>query len=336
MPASTISVQPGASQLIAPGVSTTSRTLYNNDPNNAVWIASQRTVKPQAGMLVGPLGTCDLAPGKQFFACVDTGVLSAVALTISDDVSNVQNPVAIAAAAASLLLAGGIPNVLIQVQIFTGGLAAVNSNTGWLPVANYASLILQNDTVVGSNQYLLQFSNDQATIANFDFFTGQTFQQIPVRAKYFKVTSKAITASHLTILGTNRQLNTAHDQVFSNANMPSLYQLASQAFTAGSVSQFPTVSVNRSPTGQCYLSGSLSTATAARGIINLVYTDESFNAQSIPLTDTGEWHLDNPSGALFICQKPVMIPNIVGYTLQFQCRVAGSTAVNLSITSDVM
>lgn len=331
----TVSVRTGTAQLISGGVSVQSRTLYNNDSTNGVWVSSVENMKPGNGMLVGPLGTCDLAPNKQVYACVDADVLTAVSVTISDDVSNVQNPVAIAAAAASLLLAGGIPNVLIQDQIFFGGLPAVNNNTGWIPVSKYSSLTMICDTAVTANQYVYAFSNDQLMTSYTDYFTGQLNQQIPVRGKYFKVTSRAITASHITILGSNRPLNTSHDQVFSNANMPALFALASQAFTNGSISTFPVVSSNRNPTGQCFLSGSMSTGTLARGIINYVYTDESFNTQSIPLTDTGEWHLDNPSGALFIEQKLICLPNLVGFNLQFQCRVAGTTAVTLSITSDV-
>lgn len=330
MPSSTFTVQPGTARQVGTGLK--GAIIYNNDSVNTVWLGSIVNTQQSTGIPLGPLGNTTWESDGTVFAVTGS---SSVNITISNDVSTLDNPVAVAAASAALLLANGIPNVLIQDTLYIGNLPVLNSNTGWLLTAKYSSLIMSSDLSVSANQFTYSFSNDGITASSTDWFTGLNFQQIPVRGKWFKVTSRANTVANITVLGTNRQLSTGHDQVFGNDNLPSQFSIASSAFGAGSISQFPIANPTRYPTGACALSGSLSSGTAARGIINYVYTDESLNLQSIPLTDTGEWHLDNPAGALFICQKPIILPNVRGFALNFQCRVAGSTAVTISIISDV-
>jgi hypothetical protein len=76
------------------------------------------------------------------FAVVDTGVSKPVSLVVSSDVTNVQNPEAIAIATASQLLAQGIPNVLIGKVVYDGFLTGTAGLPITIPVdlSGYASV----------------------------------------------------------------------------------------------------------------------------------------------------------------------------------------------------
>lgn len=149
-------------------------TIYNADSTNAVWVSSASNVSPGNGQLIGPLGNAQWNnDSAQAFACVDTGVTGPVSVIVSGDISGVNNPVALAAATASILLAQGIPVVFQGSLISNVRLGPSGALTYTVPVdlSGYAGLCVN----------LFQIGPEQAITLSWldapggNVLTGQTY-----------------------------------------------------------------------------------------------------------------------------------------------------------------
>lgn len=169
MSGATYQVTPGPPVQLSGASLNAGTVIYNSDPNNGVWIGAAGTVSPGNGIRVGPFSTAQWAANKgTLWACVDTGVTAPVSITVSDDVTAVDNPAAIAASVAAKLLAGGVPSVMIHdvlvdhvlIPWLPGSAGMINVDT-----SKYASVIVQFKTIGDLGPYNVRYSWETANWA---------------------------------------------------------------------------------------------------------------------------------------------------------------------------
>lgn len=118
--------------------------IVNNDSVDGVWISDANAVSPGGGFFLGPLGSLTWQnDGGACFACVDTGVVNPVSLTIGGAATNPDNPVSVGVAVATELLASGVP---LTYTNKLAGLAFVQTlpfTTAVIDCHNFASLIFE-------------------------------------------------------------------------------------------------------------------------------------------------------------------------------------------------
>jgi hypothetical protein len=104
-----VSVQPGKMAVLSVSMAD-GATVQNLSSAGAVWLSASPGVQPGAGTRLGALGSVQWsAAGSPCYAVTDTGVATAIPLSISSDVSTPVNPVDIGVAVALQLNAQGIP-----------------------------------------------------------------------------------------------------------------------------------------------------------------------------------------------------------------------------------
>lgn len=156
MPGTTLTIRPGPPQQLTGAPYDSEVVFYNQDTTNAVWLGPNQAVAPNLGQRLPPYGYIVWDNKSQPpWACVDTGVVSNVLVTASDDVNDVSDPVGVALAVA----ANGIPSVLVMTTIVNGDTIAGGASKSY-DVSKYASLVIKitvNRANPTSQNYGVQF-----------------------------------------------------------------------------------------------------------------------------------------------------------------------------------
>lgn len=213
MSGSVVPIKPGPAVQIS-GSNVTDTTLYNMSTTGAIWVGNSPSVSPNNGMRIGPLGTAHWAKDAGLaYACVDTGILTTINLNISNDISNPANPVDVATATATQLLAQGVPNVLVQSTLLNTTLVA---NVGQsMDVSGQASITITASTAGTTQQVVLQcFFYDpvsgQSDLAFYLTVPANTFSTkgewvIPVTNSSFNIVAPTGSPSTAVVIrGSNR------------------------------------------------------------------------------------------------------------------------------------
>jgi len=307
-----------------------------NTGTDRVWIGSGSEVSPSNGVPVEAGAYVVWNRAGVLYAVLDPAATSSSAEIYASTALSAWQPSP--AAIAAELLANGVPNVLTETQIYDQVIPR-NTSPAAIDVSGYASLqITVTPQNTPQNEMIYYWSSDGSTQLVGDFLSN-TFQELPVRAQWLQLVNQSTTTDVLvTIVGSNRSLASGHDQAGSFTNSPIQFSLPSTTMTAAVFYPVPIVHSNFNfpmPTGRCYLVANLTSATAARGILNLQYTAPDGTTQNMPLIDTAEMHLDWTNGALF-GSKEVILPMNTNWQLSFQCRVAGTTVVVVTLVRDAI
>lgn len=222
MAGNTYSVRPGAPQQITGAPLSTDTVIVNNDPSGfSVWLGSDITVSPGNGIELTPGATATWT-GKQLWGCVDVGVITPINITVSSDVSQIDNPVAVATAVAIALLESGIPSVFVSVPIFASVPIAAGSSTAITDCSQYSEL----DVVVVHDPFLVTepisgtitfFDAQQLTVRSIPFMAdvsttaGRVIAQCsfstPAYGPFFRVNINGTAGTNdtkVSVTGTNR------------------------------------------------------------------------------------------------------------------------------------
>ena len=185
--------------------------IQNQDTVNAVWISSSPNVSPGNGHRLGSLGSVIWEKTGDSYACVDTGVSSAVSVIIGKDVSNPVNPVDVATSTALQLAAQGIPNTLLMDTVHYGTLEYLE-----LDVSKYSSLLINLSPVSGgtptcfvsftSADYPSHFTNSYELTTVSDSYNSEITYEIPVSGPIVSIFPN-IANGFIMIRGTNRLVN---------------------------------------------------------------------------------------------------------------------------------
>lgn len=126
--------------------------IVNQDANNGVWISDQPNVKPSQGFFLGVGGVLRWQKQGSAYAIVDTGVTSAVTLTIGNSADSLTNPETVGVAVATQLLATGVPNVLTRTPVALNVSIPHNSAVPVSPwdIHGYSSIIVEIVTDPGT------------------------------------------------------------------------------------------------------------------------------------------------------------------------------------------
>lgn len=133
-----VTVRPGPPQQLSGSAITEGSIVRNNDSANAVWVDNKQSISPGNGFRIGPLGYIQWTNKGSTatpWGCVDTGVVSPVALTISENVNQQDDPVSVGIAVAEQVNAIGVPATLFGAEIYNA-LGA----PGTLDVSKYSML----------------------------------------------------------------------------------------------------------------------------------------------------------------------------------------------------
>jgi hypothetical protein len=220
MSGTTVAIKKGnASTQVSGAPLTAHTTLRNTDPNNAVWLSSSPAVTPNNGMKLGPLGSLQWVANALCWGCVDTGVVSDVLLNYSDDVDQVNDPLAIAIATSTELLANGIPNVLISTPLLTDVTINAGTSSTALPTSQFASLIITALDMSSLGRFLLQLDWGGGIIELLSSVNDPLALAANSRSFVTSVKSSSLTIKNLSgtdntkvsVTGTNRVTSdTAH------------------------------------------------------------------------------------------------------------------------------
>lgn len=336
MAGNVFSVKPGSAQQISGAPLGQNTLIVNLDTANGVWLKSTVDLAPQLGVFLGPAASCTWI-GQQLYACVDTGVATTVVLNISNDVSQLDNPVAVAEALAII----GLPNVFLENQIFQGIIAAGAAMTA-VNTAQYASLIITPNTVAPTHevQLLYQFFDVNGLTTDFGtikWFAGITADAliIPVKGVKFSLFNlDAVNAApQITIDGTNRLspfLQPYNSFTFGGVNT----YAATGTFTGGTTTALLNQGLTASlypvmAQGNVFCEFTIPNVTA-KGQFRLIDPD----GNSISITDTGDtlagWH--TVGAATQTGYKQIWIPND---GVRYQWEYVSNTAPGASITLQV-
>lgn len=209
---STVTVDPGPTPTMLLSRMPAGTQIVNLSTTDSIWVSDNPSVTPSIGWELGPQGSLVWQYDQQAaYSCVDTGVVSPVAVTFGNSVSDIQNPVFVAQAMAIL----GIPNVLVEDALPNVVLAA-GATSAFIDVSRYASLFLGNNTAASITGWKFQYvfydpNFNQLGLSIFGVpadpsgigFTCPSYQ-IPVAGKYIKITNNSASAATLFMTGTNR------------------------------------------------------------------------------------------------------------------------------------
>lgn len=333
-----VQIKPGPAQQISGGPPAQNSTIYNQDLENSVWIGNTQAVTPNNGMLLGPQGTLQWISKGQPWGCVDTGVVTNVQLTISDDVNNIQNPVAIAEAIAI----AGIPNTLIQDVLFNSVIAGGGSFN--LDVSKYATIIILSDTTaiggVGpSFSYLwLDAANNVLYSDVMNSLKGAPGSgciatiELPVISSNIAIVNNNGVPQSFIVYGTNR--------ITPEVTVPTFSQLT--AFTTGSIAWVPgqigplnsvgadaSTSQNQSRyKGDCFMTVTLTGTPQANVASSELAMRDSDGQVSIVMMDGSEFHT---IGGHARCYKTFIHPRVpMGWSWTSQSTFTYAISIALS------
>lgn len=317
MSGSTVTVNPGVAQQLTGAPISAGSTIYNQDSNNGVWLSSVQSVSPNNGMFLGALGTLEWTKG-QVWACVDTGVTQPVQLTISDDVSNITNPVELGAAIAAKLLVTGVPNVLTEDTIYFGPQGNMT-----LDVSGYASLVIA-PTGNGLNY---EFQAPGAVIGPNNFIGLPTI--VPVIGPSLAITAGS-GIGNLLVIGSNRLPPLGREISAGFSSEGWIGSTGNIAMLAGQ--SYPLNASNDSVLfqGPCYAQAFI-TGTTVKGFwtMQTLLSNNVFNfmdTDKCSVFNTNEYRTNYFSAAI-----PANIDVNSGSGFSFKCFVAGTCDVSLGL-----
>lgn len=132
-------VQPGSAQQIT-GAPLPRGSIVRNLASidaDTIWVSSQRNVTPNNGLKLRPQASCNWT-GKQLFACLDTGVSTAVDLQVSDDAETINDPLSVSEA----IIINGVPNTFLGDLLIDQEELLPDAFADLIDVSKYASLQL--------------------------------------------------------------------------------------------------------------------------------------------------------------------------------------------------
>jgi hypothetical protein len=227
----------------------TGATIYNTDTANAIWVSSATGVTPGTGIRVGPRGSIQWTTnGAACYACTDTGVSQSVTITVSTDTANPVNPIDVATATATALLAQGIPSVFLGELIESGtNLPALGGPNTYgflnLDVSRFASIVVYlNPGAIGQISTTCQDGSGAYNLGSFDFpytYTagGGVSFAIPVTGPLLDLVLASTATTYVyAVYGSNRSVPA--NRVFTGTATNKIFRV-SQAFTDGTRVDIP-------------------------------------------------------------------------------------------------
>lgn len=295
--------------------------IKNTDSLNSVWVSNNNSVTPGNGVEIGPLATANWGKNGLCFAVVDTGVTTAIILQVSNDVTSLDDPVAIASATAAALLAGGIPNVLVSTVIVAHETQLVGG-TNTYDVSSFASvqLVPLNPGLIYPNipwGINYSFNTRDGKVITEDSFGNQV--SIPQASLSLRVDGP------LLFIQNQSATNSIDYELYGSNRPQTLRSQSSRDSNLGSHSQVPVNALGNyvinTPlyNGLCYARFAITT-TVQQGLFQLIASD----GEVITLCDYGEMVT---SVGQKTASKLIALP-VSPYTLRYVSQVAGAaTAV---------
>ena len=275
-------------------------TIFNPDPNNAIWVGNNPGIAPNAGMRIGPKGSLTWSSDKQpCYACVDTGVATNVTVNISTDVINVVNPIDVGIAVATALAVQGVPSVLVGDLIYNAAIPAAGSTFVIIPVdiSRYANLTVLLESSTRANRYTLTYRDSASGVVTYN---QQAIDAVGVAAaspitvestvrgdQLIVYRTDTVAATWVTIYASNR---TVKETVAKNPE-PLTVTLSGVAFTAPTKVYF--TGSFRSQGGQFYVR--MVTTGTLTGYLGFRYLDTFGAAQTYDILDSDSGHV-GPDG----------------------------------------
>lgn len=311
-----VTIKPGPSQQIGGGPPDIGTTFKNQDSKNAVWIGSAQPVTPGNGFKLGPLATFTWnAQGKQPWGCVDTGVVAPVALIVSDDVSDSQDPVATAIA----IFETGVPFVLVQDEVFNGSIPATSNIP--LDVSRYASIVISTTSPFLTYSF---FSSD-GTLLDQDVLAKQPgSNRLAVIGPILEIANSSVGATPVIVEGSNRQTFTRLDT--RNQTALGDYWSDTDTFTPGSylLTQNKAGVQLQGQVTATFLVGNL----AGKGYFGVNNSQNSFPL-AMRVCDSEEMFVSSSGSRLLTRQ--ISMP-AVGYNWVWQCTTGATGSAGVSVT----
>lgn len=298
-------VRAGSAQQLTGAPVTKGATVWNIDLANSVWISSDTNCQPNYGIELQPQMSVDWI-GGQLFACLDNQDPNAtpVQLEISNDVTNISNPVGIAAAIALQ----GIPNVLLTDIIVPTITLVPGGSAGTLLLGKYASIEVYafepsgvgdlsievrqalnagpSGTTTTDQMFLTQVAPN-GTNAPTGSFVPAVSAVAPVTGQQLKVINKSATSSvTVAVLGSNRTVPSPRRVLPGNATAPR--ELVNPTGTGAGIRSFLKAAEGSSAddpdwtsfNGQCTLAV---LTNAYNGSLNYIYQDILGGIHTVPV-----------------------------------------------------
>lgn len=277
-------------------------TIINTSPTAAVWVSSNPNVGAGLGVRLGPKGsTTWTTDGAPVYACPDTGVTSAVTVTVSQDMAPPVNPVDVGVAVAAQLLQQGVPSVLV-------GEALIPANPGQYDVSGYASVAV-TATFLGPclfTYYYLQQDGGQQILYSRSFTIAAGVSSIQFTSAVAGPTLMITDGgsgmmSNRSVYASNRVLPDAL------ANVSTTYQGGlTQAWTSGTAGDLP---------GMLYTNGGphrlrlVNTGTSSGYLTAKVWNSNGSAMSDLVVADTNMSHTSpQPTAGIKELQEIIYLP----------------------------
>lgn len=335
MSGTSVTVAPGRTPTQVSGAPLAAGTsLFNSDPNNAIWLADNNGVAPSNGMQLNSLATGTWTKASLCYACVDTGVTTPITMQISGDLSNVTDPVAIATATAIALLASGVTinaatDLLISAPIPQGHLSAL------LDVRKYSSLLINYSASTSPAEINV---HQWADIAKTVLITTDTITNgpigsliptaiVPIKGSYVEIISILGDLTLLFVEGSTRILPLSFDfnNGYGTAFQDTILPVANTAYQLTQVPQSSYLS------GDVWINIQIG-STAVKGGFYFEYYHDNVVRQ-VFFADTSEPDVSIFNANTFI-RKKIALPKLATVTLHFFCST-GSGGANVGIVVDM-
>lgn len=293
-----ISVRPGVAPTTLVMALGSGSTIQNNDSANAVWVSTNAGVIAGTGTRIGPKGSLAwTTPGATVFAVVDTGVTTAVALSVSSDIAQPVNPVDIGVAVATQLLTQGVPNVLIGDVVPNPLVDFDVSQSGSISV---------RATVIGETLLTYSFYANDGGIQVMGSRSlsisspGVITFTAPVSGPMCSISDSNGQISSLSVFRSNRILE---EQV--QAVTTAVSASPNQAWTSGTAIDLGFDVITDGGIHRCRFAV---TGTGKGFLLCRVYNNTTGTFSDLPILDTGEGHVGPQAAAVTELEAQVTLP----------------------------
>lgn len=167
MSGNTYTVQPGAPQQFTGASIPANSVIINTSSKGSIWISSNQSVAPGIGIELNPAASVTWI-GKQLWAVLDPNAVDIVGnptpvnFTLTDDISNINDPVAVAEA----LIIAGVPITYREVLLFNdmiGDDPTFPVSTPLLDVSTYSTIIVAAQNQVAGEPIVIRLDWGDAT-----------------------------------------------------------------------------------------------------------------------------------------------------------------------------
>jgi len=303
-------------------------SVINLSSQSTVWLAGNPGVAENNGFPLQPLASMEKPATGPLYAVLESGSTeSAVVILVGDDLSGYSDPVALASAVATALLATGVPNVLTESVVATNALLPNGGAPQTFDVSGYASIV-----IVGRDNALpctYEFQTDTGQTTDRDYFVPiLAGNQLPVRlavssGNLVLKNVSGLADMHVDIVGTNRPALTRFDGR-SRAN--TVQSWSGGIVAAGNDAQLAINDPLRQPHGLCFARFALSQATQTGYFFAEDVT--SLATGFIVLCDAAEMMTGAANAARYL-SKLVSIP--AGANMWFHCTNSIGGTANIQL-----